>query len=175
MIRRAALISLLLLIGCSAVETAEDGRRIIAEWHTSDRAFRLDPVREDVLVFDDGRVEARFHTTGVLSGWKEFATRRRRYFLSPFQRDALVRLMRDLDQWRRAPDEHSGRICLLADRGEPWFSTETVIRYRPAPGLEWEVRRSWTDEDWSPWRMNEDLRRRLESVDAFFRELLWKD
>ena len=130
MIRRAALISVFLLIGCSAIETAKDGRRIMAEWHTSDRAFRLDPVREDVLVFDDGRVEARFHTTGVLSGWKEFATRQRRFFLSPVQRDSLVRLMRDLDQGRRAPDEHNGRICLLADRGEPWFSTETVIRYR---------------------------------------------
>ena len=163
---------LLVFTGCSTASVQD--RRPIAEWHTSSKSYRLAPVREEVKIFDDGFVEARFETSGELSAWKEFAPRERRFVLTAPHRDSLVRLLRDLGEVRN-DWEDTGRVCVLVDPGPPPYERVAVIRYAPVPGVEWEVRRSDSDVFWGFQRMSPELRRRADAVDAFFRELLWKD
>ena len=165
---------LLALSGCAAgTELSNDGR-VIAEWHSSDRVSTLDPIREDVVVCEDGSVHVRGETSSALRGLREFAPQDRRFILNQSQQEIFSRLMRDLDAARAVPQRYY-RICVLIDWREPELETKVVLRYRPATGTEWEVTRRWVDGDLEPASMSDELRAHLGQVDAFFRDLIWRN
>jgi hypothetical protein len=175
MLHRLFLLAIPSMIGCSAAEAARPEGWVVAEWHSVEQMYRLDPVCEDVRVYGNGQVEARFHTTGELSRWKEFASRDRRFTLSLRQREELVRLLRRAREWRDDPPERTSFICRLFDSGEPCFRDEVELKYAPAPGLEWEHQHSLFDLLGDRCDLDLAFRSHLGTIDAFFRELIWKD
>jgi len=102
----------------------------------------LEPLREDVVVWADGRIETRFDTAGVLSGWKEFAPQRKRIVLSPAQMDQLFVLLSEVDFLRGEPVDPRIAGCAVQPR-EPDLVREVILGYSPRPGLRRELRRSW--------------------------------
>jgi hypothetical protein len=149
--------------GCASPPwgAAPDGP--IVEWHASEQAYRLEPRREDVVVWADGRIEAR----------SEASVPRRIVLTSP-QMDQLFVLLSEVEFLQcDALDER-----LRAGPGplrEPDVVRDVLLVYSPRPGLHRELHRSWGDGSPDGLAFTRECEARLESLDGFFRGLLAKE
>ena len=149
--------------GCAAAPPPRGPAELpIVEWHASERAYGLEPLREKVVVWADGRIEA------------EGVPRQRRIVLTSAQMDRLFVLLSQADFLRADPadDRLFGRF---GEARDPDRVREVLMVYSPRPGLRREIRRSWADGALEEGAFTPECYVRLEMLDGFFRELLWKD
>jgi hypothetical protein len=129
----------------------------IVEWHSVEQAYRLEPSREDVVVWADGRIET---STG------------KRIVLSTPELDRLFVLLSDAEFLQGdALDERLRRF----GSAEPDIVRNVLLVYCPRPGLRRELRRSWGDGALEGVAFTREYYARLESLDRFFRELVGSD
>jgi hypothetical protein len=174
MVRGMPLVLMSLGFGCVQVPSTGVADRPIVEWHASEQAYQRDPLREEVLVWADGRIEARFETSGELSRWKEFEPKERRVVLTSWQMDQLFVLLSQVRFLQCESAEPIRGGCPLEPR-DPDLVREVLLVYSPRPGLRRELRRCWEDGALDRLEFTPECYARLKRLDGFFQELLWKD
>lgn len=165
------------ILGCAASNndsSAPSGSPLLAHWHSSERAYHLEPLHEDVVVSVDGVVTASATTEGVLGRWKEFAPRKRTLTLGANQLEDLKGQLEDWDSLiqmaplpkKFCPDEYR----------EATFTREITLIYSPFPHSRRELRHTWVEGGDDPFSVpSEESRHRLQRLEEFFRGLLWKE
>jgi len=130
----------------------------IVEWHAAEWDDRPETSCQDVVVWADGRIET---STGT------------RIVLESSEMDRLFVLLSDVDFLRcDALDDR------LRAPGGPWppeLVRDVLLVYSPRPGLRRELRRRWWNGALEGQVFTREDYARLESLDRFFRELVWKD
>jgi len=129
----------------------------IVEWHASERAYLLEPHREAVVVWADGRIET---STG------------KRIVLTTPEMDRLFVLLSGAEFLQGDALDERLRRLYPAEPQPPDIVRDVLLVYSPRPGLRRELRRSWGDGALEGVAFTREYYARLEALDRFFRELL---
>jgi len=153
-------------LGCSAPPSSPAAPPAapppIVEWHASLRLYSNE-LCEDVVVWADGRIEARCETEEP-----------RRVLMTPSQMDRLFVLLSEVEFLRcDTLDERLWEAPV--PRREPDLVCDVLLTYSPRPGLRRELRRSWEDGALAAPAFTRECSARLGALDGFFRELIGKD